>query len=50
MMAQMSTPPITRGVVMEDPSIKQMHRDAIKKIDKEAEKKKRDDDIYYLLS
>ena len=38
------------GVMQEDPSIKQMHKEALEKDKIKQEKKKRDDDIYYLLT
>ena len=38
------------GLTQEDPSIKQMHKEALKKDQIKQEKKKRDDDLYYLLT
>jgi hypothetical protein len=53
MMQQMSVRPNPGqflGVMQEDPSIKQMHKEALKNDQIKQEKKKRDDDIYYLLT
>jgi hypothetical protein len=38
------------GILQEDPSIKQMHKEALEKDQIKQEKKKRDDDLYYLLT
>jgi hypothetical protein len=38
------------GVMQEDPSIKQMHKEALEKDKIKQEKKKRDDDLYYLTT
>ena len=38
------------GVMQEDPSIKQMHKEALEKDQIKQKKKKRDDDLYYLLT
>jgi hypothetical protein len=53
MMAQMAARPNPGqflGVMQEDPSIKQMHKEALEKDQIKQEKKKRDDDLYYLLT
>jgi hypothetical protein len=36
--------------MQEDPSIKQMHKEALEKDKIKQEKKKRDDDLYYLTT
>ena len=38
------------GIMQEDPSIKQMHKEALEKDKIKQEKKKRNDDLYYLLT
>ena len=38
------------GIMQEDPSIKQMHKEALEKDKIKQKKKKRDDDLYYLLT
>ena len=53
MMQQMSARPNPGqflGVMQEDPSIKQMHKKALLQDQIKQEKKKRDDDLYYLLT
>jgi hypothetical protein len=53
MMQQMSARPNPGqflGVMQEDPSIKQMHKEALEKDKIKQEKKKRDDDLYYLTT
>jgi hypothetical protein len=53
MMQQMSARPNPGqflGVMQEDPSIKKMHKEALEKDQIKQEKKKRDDDLYYLLT
>jgi len=53
MMAQMAARPNPGqflGVMQEDPSIKQMHKKALEQDQIKQEKKKRDDDLYYLLT
>jgi len=49
LMQQMGTRP-HQGFVMEDPSIKEMHKKALKDDSAKREKKKRDDDLYYLTT
>ena len=53
MMAQMAARPNPGqflGVMQEDPSIREMHKEALEKDKIKQEKKKRDDDLYYLTS
>ena len=44
------TPGQFLGVMQEDPSIKQMHKEALEKDKIKQKKKKRDDDLYYLTT
>ena len=53
MMAQMAARPNPGqflGVMQEDPSIREMHKEALEKDKIKQEKKKRDDDLYYLTT
>lgn len=50
MQAQAYNPTSQIGLLQEDPSIKQMHKEALRKEEINKKKKKRDDDLYYLTT